>query len=335
MANETVVATQTALVATEVLARESIRANLPKFVFLALMHHDSIDGLGTLQKRYHVESDLGPAQGGTEAVDITDNVSLGMGSSVTKAPTEGVAEKATITDKTVRRRLGGTPFRTVRDVFQRGSLEQMMSLLAPDVRRMTAMAFEKVESDALATLADATNSVGTTNTVTSFTTLLQALFTMKTLEPLTEDWIHLLAPIGIHHLNMEGLVTSGGLGSLWNQGVADASLLSNPADADGSGFRGSFMRRAVYEYSHSLAPTANGGTDVVQALFCRGNPQVAPDAPALAGKMGAFCHLEGHPLDFQTDPDASLRAAEVVMTWEYINFLLVNAGVVKIIGRAT
>lgn len=333
MANETTSTSQTALIATEVLAADSIRANLPKFVFLQLCHHDSIDGLGTLQKRYHVESDLGAATGATEGTDITANTELGMGTSVTKAPTEGVGIKALITDKTVRRRLGGTPFRTVRDAFMRGSLDQVKALLAPDVRRFTAMAFEKVENDALANLASLTNSVGTTNTVLSFTTLLQSLFTMKTLEPLKEDWAYLLAPVGIHHLTLEALVTSGGLGgALWNTGTVDASFMGQPADPTMNGFRGSFLRRPVFEYGHSVRPTANSGTDVVQAIFSRGSPQTPPDSFSLGGKVGAFNFLEGHPLDFQTEPDASFRAVELVMTWEYIHHILVQDGV-KIISR--
>src|SRR3990167_5567958 len=110
MAGETTSTSQAALIATEVISRESIKTHQPKLVVSRQLHWGGkmLDaGSGT--RRYSVESDLGSASGGTEGTAISTNTEIAMASSVTVAPTEGALMMFVISDKTVKERLGGVP----------------------------------------------------------------------------------------------------------------------------------------------------------------------------------------------------------------------------------
>jgi hypothetical protein len=67
----------------------------------------------------------------------------------------------------------------------------------------------------------------------------------------------------------------------------------------------------VFELSPSPNPLPNSGADVAGALMCRGVG--APDV----GQVGAIVMLEGKPLEVVCDYDVTLRAAEVLVVWEY------------------
>lgn len=323
MASETTSTSQAALIATELISPTAIAAHLPRMVLSGLVCRDSMDGAGSNQKRFPVESDLGASSAGVEAVDATPTVEVGMGSSINLSPTEGVLDMALITDDTVMRRLGGTPFQTVRAVFEQGSVQQRMALLAPDIRRLIKRGMQKIEADGLsALLAAPSTHTGTTNTDLSALACLQAINQHKVNQPHRppSEWAFLLPPAGVHHLNVESLLTSsvmgGTAGVLWGN-VVDFSIANRPGDGFmQNGLIGSILQYPVYEYDNELKVTANGTTDVLGMFFSRGDPSRSSES--YGGEVPHGVYVERHFLNFAFQADESLRSLEVIMNARYI-----------------
>ncbi len=337
MANETTSTSQATLIATEIQADGAIQANLTKHVFNNLLHHDNMDGAGSGTKRYAVESDLGASSGGTEGTAITANSELTMGSAVSLTPTEGVLDRATITEKVIMRRLGGMPADSVIGVFQSEDQAMLSQLLAPDIRRLVAKGMQKIEADALALLSAPSNSVGSTGVDASIMDLLTAVYQGKTQQmhrPPSEKGF-VLTPNQTYEVDLEAVSTGGGVaGAIWNT-QADFSIANRPDDGlSALGRIGTFLRYSVYEYDHELRVTANAGADVVGAFMDIGNPNISPDAPELGGKPAFGVYLERHFLKFRYQYDAALRAMIVVMNADYIHGELVDSGAVGIITDA-
>ena len=335
MSNETTRTSQTALVATEKLMVGAIEANLPDKPVHRLLSWDSLDGANADKKNYPVESDLGAASGGTEGTDLTSNTEIGMGATKAVTTSEGVAIKAVITEKTVRKRLGGLGFSTVLGAFQSEDIGALTTLLAPEVRRMTAMAMQKIEADCIAILDDASNSVGSTGVDIGISTMLQAIYQAETQQmhlPRSQRGF-VLTPNQVHELNLEAAVTGGGYGGgLWSQNI-DYSLFNAPGDeAMMDGLRGSFAGYRVYQYDSELALSVNGGADVGGFFGCLGSPNRSPDS--YGGKVPYGVLLWDQPLTFRFQYDASLRAMEIIPTAEYAASELVDNNGVSIVSDA-
>jgi len=335
--SNTLSANQAALIASEVIADDVIKAHLPSIRFLNLVHHKSMDGMGSNKLRIPVYSDLGAASGGTEGVDATPSVTLGMGTSVEVTPSEGVLEMALISDDTVMRRLGGSPFRTVKQAFFSGDDGAISALLRPDIERMIPMGLQKIEADGLELLKGVSNTVGpAAGNSLRILDMLTAVYQMKTQQPLRprSEWVYLLAPVQTHHLNLEALSASGGVsGTLWGTSSADYNIANNNAEAE-PGWIGSFLQYNTYEIDDELVPLDSAG-DAVGSFFCRGRPNVAPDSPALGGRPGAFAYVERHFLNISFEGDVSYRAAEVVMNARYAWAELADLNAVGIVSKAS
>lgn len=333
MANETTRTSQTALVATERLMVGAIEANLPSYPVHRLLAWDSIDGFGADKKNYPVESDLGAASGGTEGTDLTANTEIGMGATKSVTTSEGVAIKSVITEKLVRKRAGGLGYSTVMQLFASEDMAALERVLAPEVRRMTAMALQKIEADCIAVLDDPSNSVGTSGSDISMLNLMQAIYQGDVQQmhlPASERGF-ILTPNQIHELNVEALSTGGGVGgALWSTGAADYDIFNAPAGSFVTdGLRGSFAGYRVYQYDHELRGTANGGADVVGFFGCLGSADRSPDS--YGGKVPYGVLLWDQPLAFRFQYNASLRAMEIVPTAEYAASELVDNNGVKIV----
>lgn len=339
MALETLAAIQAALVATEIIAAQAIKANLPSLPMLGLVHHDtSMDGAGSNTKRYPVESDLGRSSGGTEGVSATNTVQLTYGSSIELSPTEGVLDQFEITEDALMRRLGGAASDTVLGVLMSGNQAQIERLLAVDVQRVVARCYRKIHDDLLALLTGSSQSVGTSGSDISILNLLQARYRLKKNKPHLPPsrWAYFLASNQVNEIELEALTTSDGLiGTLWTQ-QADVSIINRPGDEwAANGFQGSFLRHPVYECNESEMPTANAGADIVGSMMgVPANIDTAPDDPSLGGKCGPFVLLIRHLLRWRFAYDEQLRAMRGVVNARYIAGEINDAGAVAIITDA-
>jgi hypothetical protein len=328
MANETTSAIQAAAVASQVIRNQVIQAHLPKMTALGMMSHDSMDGEGSNTVRYVVDADLGEAGSGTEGVDLTPTIALSLDTSIEVTPTEGVADMALITEDTVMRRLGGTAYKNVKDVFAGGDKAAISRLLQPDIARMTARAMQKITRDAIEmAFASPTVQRGTTNTDLTMTALIQTIRGMKILQPHRpqSEWCFWLPTAGIEHLQIAAIATSGGFaGTLWGGGQARFGIANAPSDdLAAQSLLGDVLGYRTYELDDEFNQFANGTTDVLGLMFCKGEPNKTPDS--YAGMPPSFVYVERSPLDFAFQVDASLRSLEIIANARYgFNFFSGN-----------
>jgi len=280
---------------------------------IPLVNQDSIDGAPSLTKQYAVDTDLGQAVGGTEGTDFTTNTELAKGTPVTVTPTEGAIAKADITDRAARRKFGGNAANPVHTAMSNNDIAGFTALIAPEARRIAAMCVEKAENDTVQLLGGLTNTVGTSGVDISITDMVNALYTLKTLEPVHENFAYYLWPNQITELQLALGSTTGGItGAVWFQ-QGDLSFFNQRPDASRNGFRGTFMGTPTYEGSHSLRVLVNTAADVAGALMMVGSG--APDQ--LASDQGPFVFVEGAPMRFAMDTDESKRASELLCIYEY------------------
>lgn len=334
MANETLASTLSAYQRTEVMARAAIKALLPKLVFLQQFHNDSISGLGSPSKRYFKQGDLGAASAGTEGTALSTNTALSLGTSITVTPTEGVAILSQVTENAASLALG-VPFEQVQRMFVDGPSDSIASMLEPIINEQIPMALQKMEADALSLMSGLSGSVGASGVDCSIANLMAAQYAFRIGQPLRSiaEAKYVLADIQVNDVNVEALSTSGGVGgSIWTSQAQYG--LANAQDDKGAGYIGEFLGRAVHTYDAELNVTANAAADVVGCFGVLGRPGVAPDAPEMQGRPGAFVFLEKAPLMIRSHVNLLLRAVDVVCTAHYLCAELVDANAIKIVTDA-
>lgn len=319
MANETTSTSQAALIATEVLMQGAIQANLPRLVVMNQLHWDDISAEGSGTVNYPVEADPGSASGGTEGTALTTNTEIGMGTTVQVSPTEGAVFRAMITETVVKRRLGGMPYNDVIDVFQSNDVNMLQALLAPDIRRGTVAMLNKIETDCIALVDDASAVVGDgAANDAKILDLFSATFQMLINQPLRppSEWKFILCPHQIHEVNLDAAVTNGGIGgAVWNM-QANYGLAGRPTDAlMSTGQFGSFLNYPVFAYDHELRLEA---TNAAKGCFIAGgSPEQNPRDPALAGRVGYGVLVWEAPLRFRFQYQAASRAMEIIGSTRY------------------
>lgn len=322
MANETTSALQSSYIATEILSQQVIDAEAARFIARGFCAGDTMDGAGSGTKKYLVGAVQAASTGGTEGVDATPTRALDDGTPVSVTPAEGILDMALITEKVVRRRLGGVRHQNLRGVFESGDKAALSALLRPDIADMTIGALKRYEHDALGTMLAAPSvSAGNTNTDLTLLVVLTAIRTFKLQQPLRppSEWAFLMPSAAKLHLDTEALFTSsvagGAGGTLWGT-WADYSVANRPGDVwIQNGFQGTIFGIPWYEYDDEFKVTANGGTDVLGLIFCLGDPRRSPDQ--YMKRTPSFVFLEETPFDFRFQMDESMRAMEVVATADY------------------
>jgi hypothetical protein len=331
MANETTASTLSAYIRTEVMAKEAIKAHLPRMVASGLCHQDSISGLGSAAKRYFKQGDLGAASAGTEGTALSSNTALSLGTSVTVTPTEGVATLAQITENGASLALS-IPFEQVQRAFVDGSSDALCAMLEPIINELIPMGMQKMEADCLALLSSLGTSVGATTVNCSIADLIAAQYQLRINQPLrgVQEAKYLMAEKPINDVNVEALSTSGGVGgALWMQQANYG--LANAKDDMGAGFLGTFLGAPVHVYDSELNVLANADTDVLSAFGVFGVKGKAPDE--CGGRPGAWVYLEKAPLTIRIAENLPLRGVDVVMTAHYLFAELVDKNAVKIISN--
>ena len=330
MANETTTTVWSSQILTEILGPVAMPAHLPKVTMIPLINQDSINGAPSLTKQYAMDTDLGQAIAGTEGTDFTTNTELSKETPVTVTPTEGAIAKADITDRAARRKFGGNLANPVHTAMSNNDIPAFTSLIAPEARRIAAMCIEKAENDTVQLLSGLSNTVGSTGVDITLGDMINALFTLKTLEPVHENWAYYLWPNQINELQLALGDTGGGVtGAVWFQ-QGDLNFFNQRPDAARNGFRGTFMGQAVYEGSHSLRVLVNASADVAGALMMVGSG--APDQ--LASDLSPFVFVEGAPMRFAMDTDESKRASELLCIYEYATAEIDDANAVGIFTDA-
>lgn len=294
------------------LGERILSANLPKWVVQGLCNELSIQGSGSDTARINQWTDLGVAGSGTEGTQFTTNEAVALDSAVDLQVAEAAAiQRAVITNFSLETKYPvGVP--DVSRLLQDGSLDQRMSVIGPVADPMMAAVIEKREDDLCNLLSGFSNTAGTTGTVLTTATIIAAEYTLKSVEPLHEDFVLVLTPNQVKELKQDIGTTNGGMGGgVWS-GPADVGFFNARPDMPRNGFRGTLLGYPVYEYSHSLRTLMNTNADVAGALMCRGMGD-----PRFGGQLGAIGLATNGFLKFHIQYDAGYRGIVVVITSDH------------------
>lgn len=315
MANETLQAAwnnDDGMQLSEILGTVPLPANLPKIVAFHLVNHDSIAGQPTETKRYPKFSDLGAAAAVAEGTDASTNTALGMAADIDITVAENAVVKSTISDRALERVMPGRS--GVPALIQSQDPAAIVAALGPQAQRHMAMCMEKVEDDITNLFDGLSNTVGGGAAVDlRVSDLLDAVYTYKTLDPMSEQTGFILTTNQMHEIRKELMTTGGGLaGAVWSSADVSGFLGLNP-DAPRNGFQGTFLGRPVYEYAHSLRDEVSSAGWGMYGVLANGG---APDV--LNAVVSPFTFLEGRPgFTHYIDFDASNRWFELVTILVY------------------
>lgn len=329
MANETTSSSWSDASLAYSLTERVLSANLPKLVVLGLVNELDITGEGTDTARINQWADLGAAGAGTEGTAYTTNEAIALDTAIDLTVAEAAAiQRAVITNFALETSLGVSSS-NLAEALQNASLAQRIAIVGPRADPMMAAVLEKREDDVSSLLDGFSNTVGSTGVDLTLTNMIAAQYTLKTLEPIHEDFVYVLTPNQVHEITLELGDTGGGKGgSVWvNQG--DLSFFNFRPDMPKNGFRGSFMGIPVYEYAHSLRELMNGTDDVAGALMCRGVGD-----PRKGGQLGGIGLAQLGFLKFHIEYDASYRGLVVVITSDHKALEVRNTHGVTIVSDA-
>lgn len=300
------------VILNEVLHDQVLGALTPKVVAWQLFNQDSMDGAPSLSKEYAKRADYGPAIAATEAVDFTTTTTLSYDTAVTITPTEAAVARADITTRAMRRKSPGLSADDVFGPIMAGDFSGIMGLLAEEAGQLARMCYEKAEVDCCAMLDDYSDSVGTSTQDLTIANMLSAIYKLEENEPEHEAFAWVLHPEQVNTVRSLLLAQSAASASagVWVS-QADASLVNFNIDAAKNGLKGSFLNIPVYQLSPSTNPLPNGGADVAGALIAVGQGRPGQ------GLRGPNVFLEGMPMRFLVDVDASARTIELIGLWEY------------------
>lgn len=308
--------------------------NKASLVLMNLVNSIDASGLPSLTVKIPNPSDMTAATSATYGTALATNASLGFDTASSISITEGAAQRGIVLDTSVSVQLPGMG--SVDEVMQTGSLAQKVAILGPEINRLVAACLEKFEADHCALTTSPSNSVGTTGTALTIDTILSAFYTFDTLEPINPNAGLFLWPVQLRDLTRDALSTGGGLGgTIWNQ--ADASFVQG-GQFPANGFKGSILRRPVYQGSHSLRTLINTNADVAGMMFAIGSGDLLqPRAPS---DYGYICNAirpssSGTPfvVRLQNSPDDRGTKVTVVMEYGVIEFR--DSLGVEVISQAT
>ena len=315
------------------ISQETIKAASPDIVFSKLMHRDYIDGMGALTKDYPVYTDLATATAGTEGTAASNTHTLDLATKVTATPTEGVLMQAEITDRALGAAYGMVAQAVVKGAIANENAGVFINIIRADIERMTQAAMKKIESDAIALMASASTSVGTTTTALTIVDAMTAIYTADLNNMRSPNSIRgfALAPKAIHELNLEAISTSGGLsGALWSN-QADFKLMNRTVD-NNDGFAGTFLGFPVFRIANALKTTVNSDADHLGFFGGLGDPNLTPEQAQSRGALGFGSIVFNSPISFAFSHSDDQRSIKITCKADYDVIEMLDANGIKIVS---
>lgn len=296
---------------TEALADEILDEPRPNLVAAQFSNKYSLAGLPTKTKKLNRWNDPGPATAGTEGTPFTTVTSLGT-TALSVTPTEAAVFMTLTTDDAVETRIPG--MESMVEVWQRGSLEQQLAAVMPEAMIAARACYEKFETDHTALFSGFSRSAGSSGNDMSIANFDEGLLLLESGEDLPhEDIVACLDKEQLGNIRTALVVTSGGVaGNIWSEDLA--SIVRFRPDVARNGLKGSLLGVPIYTHGVAARQTANGGADVVGAIFLRGTG--APE-DGLGGNPGAMVCVEKRRLQFSLEHDHRERGTEVQANYKY------------------
>jgi hypothetical protein len=298
----------TGSIASEILSQHLLALTPKQPIVAAAFNSVSIDGAGSLTYKLPTQTILDAASAVSEGSDASTISDYAIPAGVSVTPT-AVYSRVDLTDRAIRRGLGGRSASMVFDAMQNGDLAGFMSLLAAPVAAVGERLWAKLEFDCAASLANASGSVGTSGGDLTIANMLSAIYALEANSPSHGDFAFYLTPIQISDLRTALLAGSGAALSTVLNSQATMSMVNGAVQMNG--FKGDFLGFPVFQIDALSKATANAGADDVGALVARGS------GDPVTGQRGPSVIVEGHAPRILVDVDMSNRNVEIIGLYEY------------------
>lgn len=300
-------------VMTEILNELALEPLRHRFALLPFLNRWSIDGDASGTRKIPKRTEINEAVDDVEGADFDQHDEFAYGTPVTLVPTGKVAGIAP-TVKSLRRRMPGHTRDQVIQALRSGSLDAL-PMLKEIATEIIQAHYRTAERAAMAGLANASESFGTTNTTLSFATVVDGQIAILDNRPEHRAIILMIDEVGVGHLRKE-VLSNAALAQLWGRGYGDDFLAA--LGSDGKEFNtqpnGNVLGSPVIAGDNSLMTTANAGVDRVGAMMCIGKGGTAK--PGSMRGHSEFC--EGHSLGLSLVLDESADVAEAIGRYEWI-----------------
>lgn len=310
-------------------AQAALKALRPRHVAMRLVNSSNIDGIGPtrkIKKRTKIdEAEDGPGEG----VSFDNFKAFGFGTSVELAPIEKVQGIAP-TVKSLRNLLPGATYEQVKRALREGN-PALLPALIEIYTEILASHYDALERATLATYTAASESAGTTNTVMSFATLIDAKTKILDNEIDNTALVCVLSQRGFTHLQQEILSPTTGLAALWGDGMAEAFVkaLGNAGVIPAVDAQNSVANIPIYVASAALMSKANADVDHVGAVHAYGSGK------AEEGLRGHAEICEGHAPSLTLDLDNKADVGEAIGRYEWDVEEHTDEHICKLVYRAS
>jgi hypothetical protein len=293
--SQTTSSTMSSHMQTELLSTSALRPLFSKSgIFRALINQSNIDGAPSQVRKIRKLSTGTVAAADTEGAQITTFDTVSVGSAISLTPT-GYYSAVQLTIESLQRVMPGATYDACIAAVMSGD-PRVLPLVQAAVDQINDNIQRKLETLALAQLASASETAGTTNTALAFSYLLAGLANVLDNNLANEQLCFVLEEKGLADLRSALISGSGAsLSAIWGNSAADVSLFNMLPDVSRNGFRGSFLGMPVYAADKNLMTTANAGVDRVGAVMAIGQ------GPAETGMRGALEICYGHDLKLGFD----------------------------------
>lgn len=312
-----------------ILARTALKALRAMHVAMRLVNSSNIDGKGPTRKvpkRNKIdEAEDAPSEGTT-----FDNFkAFGHGTSVELAPVQKVQGIAP-TVKSLRQQMPGATYEQVKRALREGN-PALLPTLSEIYREILASHYDALERATLATYVAASESAGTTNTVLSFATLIDAKTKILDNDIENTALVAVVSQRGFTHLQQEILSPSSGLAAMWADGMAESFIkaLGAAGATPAVDAQNSVAGIPLYVASASLMSKANADVDQVGAVHTYGS------GLAEEGLRGHAEICEGHAPSMSLELDNSADVGKAIGRYEWDVEEHTDEHICKLIYRAS
>lgn len=317
-------------VMTEIMSQAALAPLRARQVATQLVNASNIDGQASNNRVIPKRTAIAEAVDDTEGATFSAFEAFAYGTAITLSPVAKI-QGISPTIKSLRKRMPGASYEQVKEAIRNGS-PQVIPALVEIYAEILAAHADALERATLASYVSASESAGTTNTVLSFATLIDAKTKVLDNNPDHYGLVAVISQIGLAQLQLELLSSSTGLAAVWGSGLAAGFLAAiGGADAAPAVSAGnSIADMPIYVAAKSLMSTANSAVDTVGAVHLLGRGVTA--APGSLRGHAEIC--EGHAPSMSLDLDESADIAKAIGRYEWDVEEHTDQHICKLISRA-
>lgn len=327
---DTLLASVSSLVMSELLSPGYLKPLRSRFCLLPYLNSSSIDGVAAEDRKIPKMNEIAEAIDDAEGTAFQEYEEFNDGTPIVLTPT-GKIQGVKPSVKSLRRAMpGATRDQVIAAIQSRDP--RALPMLAAIAEEILIAHYKAAERAALALFSGASQSSGTTNEPLEFFKLIDAQTTMfEDLKPEHRALACFVGARGIGQLRTE-LINGNTAGSgLFRESFGEQFLQSvgGAANAAGTPF-GNILGMPIFEADSDLMADANGTTDKVGAVVAIGRGETT--APGSLRGFAEFC--EGHSLSVDLEYDLEGDVAKAIGRYEWDVKEHTDEHIVKVIYKA-